>query len=256
MKKIWSLLLLLVLIGSAFLNSSCNCGSANETRTVNFTDKNLYTEIRRNLGKSAGEEVTKNELLNLTTLWFATNSDIIDLHGIEYCTNMVELDFSNNQISNIFPLASLTNLSHLNISSNRISDISPLSSLNLYYLYLDRNEITDIAPISSQSNLLILTLSENKIIDISTLSSLTTLNELDLGGNQIGDISSLKTLNNLDWLYLDRNEISDISPLVANSGLSEGDLVLLEDNNLDLSEGSEDMENIRALEDKGVKVIY
>ena len=52
-------------------------------------------------------------------------------------------------------------------------------------------------------------------------------------------------------LYLARNQISDISPLVANSGLGEGDEVWLGNNNLDLSEGSEDLENITALEDGG-----
>jgi len=43
---------------------------------------------------------------------------------------------------------------------------------------------------------------------------------------------------------------------VENSGLGAGDKVLLEGNNLDLSEGSEDMENIKALEDRGVVVHY
>ena len=43
---------------------------------------------------------------------------------------------------------------------------------------------------------------------------------------------------------------------MENSGLGKGDEVSIKDNNLDLSEGSEDMENIRALEDRGVKVTY
>jgi len=43
---------------------------------------------------------------------------------------------------------------------------------------------------------------------------------------------------------------------VENSGLGEGDRVLLEVNNLDLSEGSEDLENIRILEERGVRVDY
>jgi len=43
---------------------------------------------------------------------------------------------------------------------------------------------------------------------------------------------------------------------VENSGLGEGDRVLLEINNLDLSEGSEDLENIKILEERGVDVDY
>jgi len=52
------------------------------------------------------------------------------------------------------------------------------------------------------------------------------------------------------------NQISDISTLVENSGLSKWDTVWLENNNLDLSEGSEDLENVRQLQGRGVKVHY
>ncbi len=57
-------------------------------------------------------------------------------------------------------------------------------------------------------------------------------------------------------LELCRNQIRDISPLVKNHGLAAGDLVCIEENDLDFGEGSEDMECIRALEDRGVKVEY
>jgi hypothetical protein len=43
---------------------------------------------------------------------------------------------------------------------------------------------------------------------------------------------------------------------VENSGLGTSDMVRLEDNNLDLEEGSDDMANIKALEDRGVEVKY
>jgi len=43
---------------------------------------------------------------------------------------------------------------------------------------------------------------------------------------------------------------------VENNGLSEEDNIALMGNNLDLSEGSEDLENIRILEARGVRVSY
>jgi len=52
------------------------------------------------------------------------------------------------------------------------------------------------------------------------------------------------------------NYISDITPLVENSGLGTGDEVYLETNNLDLTEGSDDMQNIKTLQDRGVEVTY
>ena len=99
-------------------------------------------------------------------------------------------------------------------------------------------------------------LSENQIIDISPLSSLNNLTSLNLSENEISDISPLSFLTNLTKLDLEGNQISDIFPLVENDGLGAGDEVYLKYNNLDLSEGSEDMANIKALEDRGVEVNY
>ena len=70
------------------------------------------------------------------------------------------------------------------------------------------------------------------------------------------DPEILSNLTSLTELGLEDNMISDISPLVDNSGLGSGDEIWLEDNNLKLSEGSEDMENIRILEERGVEVHY
>jgi Leucine-rich repeat (LRR) protein len=88
------------------------------------------------------------------------------------------------------------------------------------------------------------------------LASLTNLMALGVSSNQISDISPLSNLTSLTRLILDDNQISDLSPLVKNSGLDTEDVLLLGENNLDLSEGSQDMENIRALEDRGVVVRY
>jgi Leucine-rich repeat (LRR) protein len=139
----------------------------------------------------------------------------------------------NKGISDLSGLEHCTSLTTLKLWENQISDISPLSNLtSLTSLTLDVNQISDIAPLANLTSLTSLLLSENHIRDISPLANLTSLTLLSLGANQI----------------------SDISPLVENSGLGAGDEVWLLANNLDLGEGSEDMENIRALEDRGVVV--
>ncbi len=204
------------------------------TELGEFPDENLEAAIRDALGKPAGEPITPAELAGLTELR-SSGLGITHLSGIEYCINLTTLTLDNNQISDISPLASLTNLRTLVLYGNQVSDISALSSLiNLTELHLDDNQISDVSP----------------------LSSLTNLTELRLIGNQISDISPLSSITNLTYLSLDKNQISDISPLVENSGLGAGDEVWLEDNNLELWEGSEDMDNIRALGDRGVVVHY
>jgi Leucine-rich repeat (LRR) protein len=89
-----------------------------------------------------------------------------------------------------------------------------------------------------------------------TAAELAELTILRAELSDITDLSGLEYCTNLTVLLLFGDQISDISPLVENSGLGEGDVVTITDNNLDLSEGSEDMENIGALEDRGVVVYY
>jgi Leucine-rich repeat (LRR) protein len=87
-------------------------------------------------------------------------------------------------------------------------------------------------------------------------SDLESLTRLEAPAGDISNLTGLEYCVNLESIRLENNNISDISPLVENSGLDAGDQVSLQNNDLDLSEGSEDMENIRALEDRGVIVQY
>jgi hypothetical protein len=114
--------------------------------------------------------------------------------------------------------------------------------------------ITDLSGIEYCTNLSVLGFWRNPISDVSPVSSLTNLTILCLQGNDVSGTSPLASLTNLIDLHLTQNQVSDISPLLANSGLGEGDSVLLGGNGLDLSQGSEDMENIRVLESRGVLV--
>ena len=154
-------------------------------------------------------------------------------------------------------VAELAGLTALQAEDSGIADLSGLEyCTNLTELGLWGNQISEIAPLSNLTSLTWLSLEHNEISDISPLSNLTNLTELWLWNNQISDISPLVNLTSLTWLKLVGNQISDISPLVDNSGLGEGDEVVLAGNNLDLREGSEDMKNIKALEDRGVEVHY
>ena len=234
--------------------------TATATRTapaatvVTFPDENLAAAVREALRKPAGNELTATELAELTEL-DAVEMGIADLTGIENLSNLTDLNLPGNRISDISALASLTNLTDLNLFDNQISDISALAVLtNLTYLSLHTNQISDIFPLASLTNLTQLFLGFNQISDISPLSALSNLTELFIPHNQISDISPLASLSRLSEVRLFENQISDISPLVENSGLREGDEVALENNPLDLSEGSKDFENLRQLEERGVRV--
>ncbi len=213
---------------------------------VTFPDPDLEEVIRDKIGKPTGP-ITEADLAGITSL-SAGKSNITDLIGLEYCTNLIHLSLWGNQISDLSPLAGMTNLTHLDLWANQISDLSPLAGLtNLTYLDLGANQISDLSPLAGLTNLTDLDLfinnqisdlsplagltnlqwlllDSNQISDLSPLAGLTNLTELGLGANQISDLSPLAGLTNLQSLGLPDNQISDLSPLAGLTNLTNLDL--------------------------------
>ena len=124
-------------------------------------------------------------------------------------------------------------LTHLEARNANISDLTGLEgAINLTTLDLDENNITDISPVVGLTNLTGLFLGGNNISDISVLAGLTNLTGLSLYNNNISDISAVTELTNLTRLWLDGSNISDLSPLVANTGLGNGNEVYVRGNPL------------------------
>ena len=228
-----------------------------------------------------------NQISALTALAGLTKLTILELGGNQISdvspllalTNLTLLELGGNQINGITALAGLTSLTMLNLDDNQISDVTALSGLtNLTGLRLNGNQISNLAPLAGLTKLTTLDLGDNQISDISSLLGLMSLTELGLYQNEISDISSLTGLINLMYLYLDHNQIntivslasltnltqlelgnnqiSDIAPLVSNAGIGSGDYVNVHENYLNLTPGSDDMQNIQALINRGVNVEY
>ncbi len=205
--------------------------------SVSFPDPELEHAIRVALNKPTGP-LTIDDLESLTAL-YAEDNHITDLTGLELCANLRVLDLGKLG------------------TSNEISDLSPLSGLNnLLWLYLDGNNITDLSPLEYLTNLVTLCLYGNEITDLAALSGLVNLERLLLGANKITDLAPLTGLTSLRTLDLKGNNITNIQPLLANTGLGAGDSVNLQENCLDLDEGSPAMHVINILKDRGVEVTY
>jgi Leucine-rich repeat (LRR) protein len=225
-----------------------------EPEVVVFPDSNLEIIIREALSKPADEEILSTELARLKKLSIK-NTNISDLTGLEYCLNLTSLEIRGGTLTDISPLSSLTQLTSLDLCDNQISDITPISNLtNLEFLAIAASPITDVSPLSSLTKLSVLDLADCQITDISPLASLENLTILCLQGNEVNEISAISHLSNLIDLRLTQNRVDDISPLLENSGLGQGDSILVGGNNLELRKGSEDMENIETLETRGITV--
>ena len=193
--------------------------------TVYIPDPNLRAALELALGKDVGADIAQADMASLKEL-VAFKTGIRDLTGLEFATNLTDLRFGANRISDVSPLKELTHLTKLHLGSNRnILDVSPLKNLtNLTYLEIDSNQILDVSPLKNMTNLTWLDLDDNRISNVSPLKGLKNLEYLDLDGNQISDVSPLKELKNLIFLDIDDNEISDISPLSALTNLTVLDL--------------------------------
>ena len=231
---------------------------------VDLPDSNLRAAIEAALGVASGAPITAGEMATLTRLE-AQNANISDLTGLEFATNLTNLnlgaeyvegrpinsnsvsdilplvgltdltflDLGSNAISNISLVAELTNLTELNLWGNSISDISPVAGLiNLTSLDLDGNAISDISAVAGLTNLTFLDIWGTPISDISPVAGLINLTILGLGHNAISDISPVAGLTNLTQLWLLHNAISDLSSLIANTGLGDGDEVNVKGNPL------------------------
>ena len=213
-----------------------NGNTAAQTQTVSVvqeqtfvfvTDTNLEIGVRRALGLGSDGFITPEAMLDLTTLDLGfPNSNplpnlIVSLTGLEYATNLTELNLRSHSLSDISHLAGLTNLTTLYLNDNSISDISAIEDLtNLTTLGLNHNSISDVSAIEDLTNLTTLDLRSNIISDISPLSGLTNLTSLHLDRNRINDATPLASLVNLETLWLSGNPLNPNPPAAMASMLT------------------------------------
>ena len=213
---------------------------------VDIPDANLRAAIETALGKASGAPISRADMVSLKLLE-APDSDISDLTGLEFATNLKRLDLgprrtvygrvgsgrssnlpNSNAISNLSPLSGMIGLKYLDLGNNLISDVSALSGLNrLTYLDLYDNVISDVSALSNLTSLTSLDLYNNLISDVSGLSRLTRLESLFLEANIISDVSVLAGMTRLTVLNLGNNLISDVSAL---SGLTRLTYLDMKDN--------------------------
>ena len=202
---------------------------------VAIPDANLRSAIEAALGKARGAPITKAEMATLRELQ-AKRAGISDLTGLEFATNLTELDLWANNISDVSALSGLTNLIGLSLWRTNLTDaaLPALSGLTkLDWLNLSQNNLTDAAlpALSGLTNLRVLELDRNSISDVSALSGLTNLISLRLSQNEISDISALSDLTNLGWLWLNDNNLTDAA-LPALSGLTNLRVLELDRNSI------------------------
>ena len=177
-------------------------GSVVLAQPVHFPDPNLRVAIRDALNQPDGVPLNVQRMRQLTRLDVPPDSQIRDLAGLEYATNLTYLALGGNEITDLTPIAGLVKLRFLSVWGSPISDLSPITNLTeLTRLYLGYcRTIADITPLANLTNLGFLQLRGNRIVDVTPLANLANLSELLLDNNRIVDATPLANLTRLESL--------------------------------------------------------
>jgi Leucine-rich repeat (LRR) protein len=203
-----------------------------------FPDKGLEAAVRREVfaKRYNTEALTQEDVKNISQVK-AKGKAIKSLEGMQHCVSVREIDFENNEIVDLKPIAELKLIQSINLAGNKIENIEPLAALSrVQYLELSRNAVSDIYPLSNMSNMRSLYLSENKIEKIDVVKALPKVWTLYLAGNPVKDftpvgemkwltsldvkncgvtdLSFLKNLTELNYVMAVDNKIADLGPLV------------------------------------------
>ena len=217
-------------------------------RVVSIPDVNLAAAIRDELGLGRRQHITQLDMLNLIAL-NASHKQITELSGLKHATNLKHLSLGFNQITDVSPLAKLTNLEALSIPYNPVEDLTPLKALTqlrtLEIRGYDIRDVTlDVNLFTSFPDLVYLVIGSNRITDLTPLTQLKRLRYLSAISNQIQDLTPIAQMPNLVSLELWYNQVSDLTPL---TGLTHLQLLSLQGNPLtDITplSGLKDLKNL------------
>ncbi len=160
--------------------------SADETNVI--ADENLLAAL---IGEGYDMNLDGNisaDELEFVFMLDVSGRGITSLEGLQYATNLVILDASKNNISDVSVLVDLS-IVVLDLSYNNLSGTLSES-------------ITDMALLTN------LTLSHNKLTSVATITNLKELTFLDVSYNQLTDATELIGFTTIDTLYINNNYFS------------------------------------------------
>lgn len=182
-------------LSSLFISLSTILFSQNITNiSTNF--KNALLNHTPKIDINNDNEISINEAKRVTILKLS-NSNITSLYGIQYFTNLRELQVSNNELRNL-NISSNKKLEWLSCSSNKLSRLDVSRNTNLQILWANYNTLSSLN-VSKNPNLGDLRCTNNK------------LTSLDVSEN-----------HRLYWLYIKNNRLRKLD-LSANTELRNAD---------------------------------
>jgi Leucine-rich repeat (LRR) protein len=131
---------------------------------INPNEYGFIDAVNRMFFGALDDSITVEDLHNIDGELDLSDSDIIDLKGIEHCRNITMLNLSGNHIYRVELLSNLDMLEQLYISDNDIESIECLVNLqNLKELDISFNSVEDITVLLKLNELIYVNLLENPV---------------------------------------------------------------------------------------------
>lgn len=204
-----------------------------KAQIINFPDVNFKKAIIKAypaVDANKDGEISQDEAKTLTNIRSLSNlPSIYDATGIEYFTNITELNLSghitinkidvsanvklttvnlkNNKLTGVFDASNLINLTNLELTDNKLEDIIFPQNPKIKFLYVNNNPLTKI-DLSSFTDLQRLTLVNNGLTEL-IFGNNTELVNANINGNKLTSVS-LKGLAKLNWFSAESNQLTNI----------------------------------------------
>ena len=150
-------------------------------------------------------DVNKQAIEAVTSLNIK-EKNLTDISGIEYFTNLTNLDCSYNQLTEL-PVGNLTNLKSLSCSDNQLTALPVENLTNLTLLYCSDNQLTAL-PVEKLTQLTNLRCNNNQLTALP-VEDLTNLTNLHCSYNQLNSLPVGK-LTQLTSLSCNNNQLIEL----------------------------------------------
>ncbi|WP_313028172.1 T9SS type A sorting domain-containing protein [Soonwooa sp.] len=186
--------------------------SAANAQNINFPDANFKAAIIKAypaVDANKDGQISETEALTLTAIRNLSNyPNIYDATGIEYFTNLTELNLGDLINLNKIDVSKNTKVTTLNLRNNKLTGVLDVSALDkMTNIELNKNQLTGII-FPQNSKLKIVYINENALASID-LSELKDLQRLFLVNNKLTSLNVLQNTN-LERIHINNNQLTTL----------------------------------------------
>lgn len=208
--------------------------SAVNAQNINFPDANFKAAIIKAypaVDSNKDGQISEAEALTLTAIRNLSNfPNIYDATGIEYFTNLTEINFGgllnlnkidvsknlkvttlnlrNNKLTGVLDVSALDKMTNIELNGNQLTGIIFPQNSKLKIVYINDNQLSSI-DLSELKDLQRLFLVNNKLTSLD-VSQNTNLERIHINDNQLTTLD-LSELTKLNWFSAESNKLTAIT---------------------------------------------